>query len=142
MDFTDTLNNIYQEIASQSDVLDEKITRLEQAKKDITEEQAISSQEISKMSNPDLGVSWTGSRAHSFHDSRTEAYDEMVEVVNTKYDDYIQKIQERITALEIERSFWDVTSSLAYEASQLLDKGEDAFEELGSKLDDLKRRLF
>ncbi len=42
----------------------------------------------------------------------------------------------------MQQSALDIASGMAYQASQLVDKGEEAFEELGSKLNDLQRRLF
>ena len=54
----------------------------------------------------------------------------------------LKAIQAVINALLMQQSALDIASGMAYQASQLLDKGEEAFEELGSKINDLQRRLF
>ncbi|MFB5282126.1 DUF5082 family protein [Peribacillus sp. Hz7] len=142
MSFSDTLNQIYNEISSQSAAIDEKISRLEQAKQKIKEEQYISLQEIPKILEPQLGALWMGSRSNSFDNSREKAHTAMVTIINDDYDDYVQSIENKINLLQIERSVLDFASGLANEASQLIGKGEEVFDELESKISDLKGRLF
>ncbi|MBD1379639.1 YwqH-like family protein [Metabacillus arenae] len=142
MGFSDTLSQIYSSISSQSADLDEKISRLERAKGDIDNEQNTSLNEIRKILEPDLGEAWKGNRANTFDDARDEAHKTMKDIVNEDYDDYKQSIEFKITQLSMQRGMLDFAGGLANEASQLLDKGEEAFDELGSKLEDLKRRVF
>ncbi|MDM5318077.1 DUF5082 family protein [Fictibacillus sp. b24] len=142
MSFSDTLNDIYRSLASSSADIDEKIARLQRAKSEIVQEQNISQQEIRRILEPELGTLWTGNRARAFDDSREEAHRTMQGIVNEDYSDYQQSIDMKITLLRAERSALDGLSHMANEASELLNKGEEAFEELGNKLDDLKRRLF
>ncbi len=70
------------------------------------------------------------------------AHTEIVDITMDDYDSYKESIQAEINALQLQQSALDIASGLAYQASQLLDKGEEAFEELGSKINDLQRRLF
>ncbi|USK58761.1 YwqH-like family protein [Peribacillus asahii] len=142
MSFSGALNQIYNEISSQSAAIDEKISRLVQAKRKIKQEQNLSLQEIPKILEPQLGDSWKGSRSDSFDKFREKAHTGMVTIINDEYDDYVQSIENKINLLQIERSVLDFTSGLANEASQLIGKGEEVFAELESKINDLKGRLF
>jgi uncharacterized protein YukE len=142
MGFSDELSAIYRSLSSSSAAIDEKISRLQRAKSEIDQEQNISLQEIRKILEPELGSLWTGNRARSFDESRDEAHQIMQEIVNEDYDDYKQKIDFKIGLLKAERESLNFLGGLANEASQLLDKGEEAFDELGSRIDDLKRRIF
>ena len=142
MSFSDALNQIYNEISSQSAAIDEKISRLEKAKQKIKEEQYISLQEIRKILEPQLDALWTGSRSNSFDNSREKAHTAIATIINDDYDDYVQSIENKINLFKVERSILDFTSGLANEASQLIGKGEEVFDELESKISDLKGRLF
>ncbi len=142
MSFSDTLTQIYSEISSKSAAIDEKISRLQRAKQDIAEEQRVSLEELPNILKPALDVSWKGSHAASFDESRENAHKEIADITNQDYDSYKESIQEKIDALQLQQGALDIASGLAYQASQLLDKGEEAFEELGNKLNDLQRRLF
>jgi len=140
--FSDDLSAIYSSLSSRTAAIDEKIARLQRAKGEINQEQNTSMQEIRKILEPELGSLWTGNRANAFDQSRDEAHKIMQDIVNDDYEDYQQKIGVVIGLLKIERESLSVIGGLANEASQLLDKGEDALEELGSRIDDLKRRIF
>lgn len=142
MSFSDTLTQIYSEISSKSAAIDEKISRLQRAKQDIAEEQRVSLEELPNILKPALDVLWKGSHAASFDESRENAHKEIADITNQDYDSYKESIQEKIDALQLQQGALDIASGLAYQASQLLDKGEEAFEELGNKLNDLQRRLF
>ena len=142
MSFSDNLRDIHSAISSQSAEIAEKIARLKKAQKDIAEEQRDSLNELLKIIKPALDASWKGSRADSFDESRDDAHTEIVEITRDDYDSYIERIQAVINALLMQQSALDIASGMAYQASQLVDKGEDAFEELGSKINDLQRRLF
>lgn len=142
MGFSDDLRAIYSSLSSRTAAIDEKISRLQRAKGEINQEQNTSMQEIRKILEPELGSLWMGNRANAFDQSREEAYKIMQEIVNDDYEDYQQKIGVVIGLLKVERESLSVIGGLANEASQLLDKGEDALEELGSRIDDLKRRIF
>jgi hypothetical protein len=142
MSFSNTLYAIQRTISSQSNDIDEKIERLIQAKSDISQEQDLLLQEIRKINQPDLGRDWTGKRANDYDLQREEAYSVMQKIGQIDYAGYQRLIESKINSLEIERSFLNVTRAIAYEAGQLVDKGEDAIDELSEKIGDLKRRLF
>lgn len=142
MSFSDSLRDIHSAISSQSAEIAEKIARLKQAQRDITEEQIDSLNELLNIIKPALDDSWKGSRADTFDESRDDAHTEIVGITRDDYDSYIERIQTVINALLMQQSALDIASGIAYQASQLLDKGEEAFEELGSKINDLQRRLF
>jgi hypothetical protein len=66
----------------------------------------------------------------------------MQKIGEIDYSSYQRLIESKINSLEIEQSFLNITRAIAYEAGQLVDKGEDAIDELSDKISDLKRRLF
>lgn len=142
LDFSKVLNQIHGAISYQSSELNDQINRLEQAKMQIEREQSECMNEMRKILDPELEHLWKGTRADAFHEDRNEAYRIMRNIAEDDYDGYMQRIQMKIHALGVERTVLNAASGLAHEADKLLDVGEDAFEELGSKIDDLKRRLF
>jgi uncharacterized protein YukE len=142
MSLASTLYEIQRTISSQTNDIDEKIERLRQAKNDISREQDLLLQEIKKIKQPELGREWTGKRANDFDNEREDAYSVMQQIGQIDYSGYQRLIESKINSLEIEQSILSVTRALAYEAGQLVDKGEDAIDELSDKISDLKRRLF
>jgi uncharacterized protein YukE len=142
MSLASTLYEIQRTISSQTNDIDEKIERLRQAKNDISREQDLLLQEIKKIKQPELGREWTGKRANDFDNEREDAYSVMQKIGQIDYSGYQRLIESKINSLEIEQSILSVTRALAYEAGQLVDKGEDAIDELSDKISDLKRRLF
>jgi hypothetical protein len=142
LDFSKVLNQIHGAISYQSSELNDQIDRLERAKMQIEREQSESMNEMRKILDPELDHLWKGTRADAFHEDRNEAYRIMRNIAEEDYDGYTQRIQISIHALAGKRTILNAASGLAHEADKLLALGEDAFEELGSKLDDLKRRLF
>ncbi|MBO1512689.1 YwqH-like family protein [Metabacillus bambusae] len=142
MSLSNILYSIQRSISSQSNDLDEKIDRLTQAKSDISREQDLLLQEIKKIKQPDLGIEWTGKRADNFDHEREDAYSVMQKIGQTDYSSYQRLIEGKINMLEMERNLLNVTRALAYEAGQLIDKGEDAVDELADRISDLKRRLY
>ena len=142
MSLSDTLYSLQGMISSQSNDNDEKISRLRQAINDISNEQNLLLQEIKQIKQPDLGKEWTGNRANDFDKEREEAYSVMQKVGDTDYSNYIRSIESKINSLEIEQSFLNITKAIAYEAGQLVEKGEDAIDELSDKISDIQRRLF
>ncbi|MFT0824713.1 hypothetical protein VSK92_09535 [Bacillus swezeyi] len=75
-------------------------------------------------------------------ESRDEAYNEMQNIITDDYESYKTRIQSKIVLLEIEQGALSAARGLAHTADQLLTKGEEALEELGSTISDLTRRLF
>lgn len=142
MSFSGALTQIQSAISSQSAEIAEKISRLQQAKKDITEEQKTSLEILPQILKPTLGSSWKGNRATSFDHSRDDAHTEIVDITNDDYDAYNERIQAEINALQMQQSALDIAGGMAYQASQLLDKGEEVLDELGSTINELQRRLF
>ncbi|MEC1259070.1 DUF5082 family protein [Bacillus swezeyi] len=142
MSYSDMLDRIHAAISNQSADLEEKISRLKRAKNKIETEQNTSLEEIKKIRNPSLGSSWQGSRSETFDESRDEAYNEMQNIITDDYESYKTRIQSKIVLLEIEQGALSAARGLAHTADQLLTKGEEALEELGSTISDLTRRLF
>lgn len=142
MSFSEMLNQIHGAISYQSSELNDQINRLQRAKQQIEHEQTECMNEMRKILDPELDHLWKGSRADDFHEDRNEAYKVMRNIADEDYDAYKQRIQGKINALEVDRTVLNAVSGLAHEADKLLAVGEDAFEELGNRLDDLKRRLF
>ncbi|TVX80238.1 DUF5082 domain-containing protein [Peribacillus simplex] len=124
-----------------SDV-NEKINRLEQAKRKIKEEQNACLGEIAKIKNPDLAKSWTGNRAEDFQDARSDAYKAMSTIIHDDYDDYQEKIDGKIMMLNIEKKALSAAGTIAHEADVLLGKGEAVIDQLESKISYLKGWLF
>ncbi|QGQ48447.1 DUF5082 domain-containing protein [Metabacillus sediminilitoris] len=141
MSLSNTLYSLQNMISSQSNDIDEKIDRLRKAKNDISHEQNLLLQEIKRIKQPDLGNEWTGKRANDFDKEREEAYNVMQKIGETDYSDYQRLIENKINSLEIEQSFLNITKAIAYEAGQLVEKGEDAVDELANKINDIQRRL-
>jgi hypothetical protein len=142
MSLSSTLYSLQRTISSQANDINEKIERLNQAKNDIGREQDLLLQEIKKIKQPDLGREWTGKRADDYDNEREDAYAVMQKIGEIDYSSYQRLIESKINSLEIEQSFLNITRAIAYEAGQLVDKGEDAIDELSDKISDLKRRLF
>ncbi|MDI3410560.1 YwqH-like family protein [Bacillus sonorensis] len=136
------LDRIHSAISSQSADLEEKISRLKRAKSKIEAEQNTSMEEIKNIKKPELGSSWKGSRSEKFNDARDEAYNEMENIIADDYESYKSRIQSKIVLLEIEQGALSAAKGLAHTADQLLAKGEEALDELGSTIGDLTRRLF
>ncbi|MFN2744799.1 MULTISPECIES: YwqH-like family protein [Bacillus] len=142
MSYSDMLDRIHAAISSQSADLEEKISRLKRAKSKIEAEQNTSLKEIKKIQSPNLGSSWNGSRSEKFSEARDEAYNEMQNITMNDYESYKARIQSKIVLLEIEQGALSAARGLAHTADELLSKGEEALEELGSTIGDLTRRLF
>ncbi|MFC0273110.1 DUF5082 family protein [Metabacillus herbersteinensis] len=142
MDFARMLGQIHASISHQSADLEAKISRLERAKERINQEQSVSMTEIRRITQPELGSSWIGERANHFHETRNEAQQVMNSIVTQEYEDYQQTIEAKIRMLHAEKGMLDLASGLAFETDRLLAKGEDALDEAGSRINDLKRRLF
>lgn len=81
-----------------------------------------------------LDTYWDGNRASSFYDSRKSGYEEMLTIFRFKYDEYLQKIDSKLNALEQERSDLSIARGLTNDAERLLKKGEEAAEELQVKI--------
>ena len=142
MDFSNVLNQIHGAISNQSSELNDQIHRLQRAKQQIEREQTECMNEMHKILDPELDHLWKGLRADNFHEDRNEAFKVMRNIADEDYDGYKQRIQSKINSLELDRTVLNAVSGLAHEADKLLVVGEGAFEELGNRLDDLKRRLF
>ncbi|MCG1029668.1 DUF5082 family protein [Virgibacillus halodenitrificans] len=140
-DDADFLSQAFAVISGRSADIEEKIDRLTKAKNDIREEQASSMMEITKITKPTLEGVWSGNCATNFDDDREDAL-EIMEKITDDYDDYIQRIENEIFQLNLQKGALDIASSIAHQADNLLDKGEEVAAELGDKIRDLKGRLF
>ncbi|MFD9625508.1 DUF5082 domain-containing protein [Peribacillus muralis] len=141
MVYAEILSNINSAISSKKANLNIKIDRLVAAKNDIIAEQSMCLSEIRKINNPELGRNWTGKRSDDFQEARQDAYNAMFNVIHDDYDDYQWKIEAMITKLNAENTLLSIAGNIAQEADHLLNNSEDAFEQLESKISDLKRRL-
>lgn len=119
--------------------LEEQISRLKLAKTQINNEQEASLVEIKEIKKPELGKSWTGNRATDFKESRSGAYKVMLTIVQDEYDDYQTKIEEKISALELQKAMLEVHEKAAREASNLLSKGEEFLDQVESKVSEFKK---
>ncbi|MFJ7754237.1 YwqH-like family protein [Peribacillus muralis] len=137
-----TLREIHSAISGRMSDVSEKINRLEQAKRLINEEQNTCLGEIGKIKYPELAGSWTGKRAGDFQDARSDAYKAMSTIIHVDYDDYQEKIEGKITMLNIEKTALNAAGTIAHEADVLLGKGETFIEQLESKISYLKGWLF
>ncbi|WP_340372675.1 DUF5082 family protein [Peribacillus sp. FSL E2-0218] len=137
-----SLREIHSAISGRMSDVSEKINRLEQAKRQINEEQDICLGEIRKIIHPELAGSWTGNRADDFQDARSDAYKAMSTIIHADYDDYQEKIEGKITMLNIEKTALSAAGTIAHEADALLEKGEAVIDQLESKLSYLKGWLF
>lgn len=117
------LEAISQSISAKVAEINEKIQRLETAKKDILEEKTISMNELKLVTNPELGESWTGERATKFDKDRSSAKKELNRILTDDYEEYITSIDNQISLLEFERSALNKLSFLANETSVLAEKG-------------------
>ncbi|MBP3041622.1 DUF5082 family protein [Bacillaceae bacterium Marseille-Q3522] len=142
MDLSDALQNIYGVLSSRSASVDEKITRLQRAKRKIEEEQNASAYEIRKITVPDLGAAWKGKRSHTFENAREDAFREMEKILHWDYDDCKQEIDSKINDLDKQRDFLNYVSGLAYQTGELLKQGDEVYEEAAERLNDLQRRLY
>ncbi|MFF2853634.1 DUF5082 domain-containing protein [Peribacillus sp. NPDC058002] len=140
--YANSLSEIHSALSSKMSDVNEDINRLEQAKRQIKEEQNACLGEIAKIKNPDLGKSWTGNRAEDFQDARIDAYKAMSTIIHDDYDHYQEKIAGKIMMLNIEKKALSAASTIAHEADVLLDKGEAVIGQLESKISYLKGWLF
>ncbi|XQY91807.1 DUF5082 domain-containing protein [Metabacillus sp. HB246100] len=142
MSLADSLFSIQKTISHRSNQVDEKIERLTKAKNDLLDEQQLFLKEIKTIKEPDLGNEWQGQRAIDYDEEREEAYTILKDIGQNDFEDYQQKIENKINSLEMDRALLNVTSALAFEAGRLVDRGEDAMEELSDRISELRRRLF
>ncbi|MFS0761896.1 YwqH-like family protein [Peribacillus phoenicis] len=140
--YANSLSEIHSALSSKMSDVNEKINRLEQAKRQIKEEQNACLGEIAKIKNPYLAKSWTGKRAEDFQDARSDAYKAMSTIIHDDYDDYQEKIDGKIMMLNIEKKALSAAGTIAHEADVLLGKGEAFIDQLESKISYLKGWLF
>ncbi|MDM5214545.1 DUF5082 family protein [Peribacillus sp. NJ4] len=140
--YANSLSEIHSALSSKMSDVNEKINRLEQAKRQIKDEQNACLGEIAKIKNPDLAKSWTGNRAEGFQDARSDAYKAMSTIIHDDYDDYQEKIDGKIMMLNIEKKALSAAGTIAHEADVLLGKGEAVIDQLESKISYLKGWLF
>ncbi|MFD6207905.1 DUF5082 family protein [Peribacillus sp. NPDC060253] len=140
--YANSLSEIHSALSSKMSDVNEKINRLEQAKRQIKEEQNACLGEIAKIKNPDLEKSWTGNRAEDFQDARSDAYKAMSTIIHDDYDDYQEKIEGKITILNIDKIALSAAGTIAHEADVLLGKGEAVIDQLESKISYIKGWLF
>ncbi|MGP4041758.1 YwqH-like family protein [Gracilibacillus sp. D59] len=138
---SDFLSNAFSIISSRSAEVDQKIERLKEAKRDIEDEQDQAFMEIKQIKKPSLDQLWEGTEANKFDEFRDEAYQVMKRKISN-YDHYISRMNWEISQLQLQQNTLDVASSIAYQADRLLDQGEEALEDFGRKVNELKGWLF
>ncbi|MGX1195363.1 YwqH-like family protein [Metabacillus sp. SLBN-84] len=142
MNYSEMLNQIHGVISYQMSELNGQISRLERARQQIEREQSACLSEMRKILDPEQDQLWKGLRAEDFHDDRNQAYEIMRNIAEYDYDEYKGSIQDRIDGLNFQLNMLSAASGLANEADKLLAIGDDALDEIGSKINDLQRRLF
>ncbi|MDA1476789.1 DUF5082 family protein [Bacillus changyiensis] len=138
MDYSDTLQKIHDVLSHKAIELEEQISRLEKAKRNVEKEQSLAIEEIRQIMCPSLEKGWTGSRAVSFNGVRDEAYTAMYRALDEDYERYIHKIDLKIFALDAEKGAVQAASWSADRADLLLEKGEEAVDALHSTINGLK----
>ncbi|MED2977694.1 DUF5082 family protein [Bacillus swezeyi] len=138
MDYSSTLQEIHGVLSHKAAELEEQISRLERAKRDVEREQNLGIEEIRQILRPSLEKSWTGSRAADFNEARDEAHTVMYRIFNDDYERYIHKIDLKIFALDAEKGAVEAASWSADRADFLLEKGEEAVDALHSTINGLK----
>ncbi|MBU8788663.1 MULTISPECIES: DUF5082 family protein [Bacillus] len=138
MDYSGTLEKIHGVLSHKAQELEEQISRLERAKRDVEREQGLGIEEIRQILRPGLGEAWTGSRAADFDEARDEAHTAMYRIFNDDYERYIHKIDLKIFALDAEKGAVEAASWSADRADYLLEKGDEALDALHSTINGLK----
>ncbi|MFS0653912.1 DUF5082 family protein [Bacillus sp. 179-C3.3 HS] len=129
MSLSDMLSALNGGISSRKSEIEEKISRLKTAKREVKKEQDAAETDLKQIKKPKLGSSWKGDLSENFKSARNEAHDELKKIVNDEYPSYVSSIEFKITTLELELSALSVASSLAGDAARLAEKGEDALED-------------
>lgn len=142
MGASETLNMIFRTLSYRSAALDDQIERLKRANRRLGREQAEALHAIRRLTQPETGAHWTGSRARSFHRKRDDAQDRMRARMTASIDGYQRRIESKIRELRMESDFLQSTGSMAREAGRMLDRGEKAADALERNLTSIKRRLF
>ncbi|NMD72239.1 DUF5082 family protein [Bacillus sp. DNRA2] len=140
MSFTEVLAQLSSYINHQSANLEDQINRLEQAKQEIRREKNNAVAEWNTNLTPNLQDYWEGNRAKSFDESRSRAHSEMQNIFHSEYDRYIEKIDSKLTILEMEKSGLTFAKGLTCEAECLLKRGEEATEDLQRKIKQIRRQ--
>lgn len=136
------LNDIQSVIHSRSSDIQEKISRLRDAKNAILNEQSQLLNEIKQIQQPELHNNWMGPRSEEYHVERDSALQAMRQIGHENYDEYVSSIESKIHSLEAQQGVISFYGNLANDAEYLLSKGEDFYEQVSHKLSDLKGRLF
>ena len=128
-------------ISGRREDIDEKISRLKAAKRAIESEQDAALDEIKKIEQPTLRHMWEGEYAEDYDASREDAYESMRGYIR-KYDYHIMQIDGEIRSLRLQRGSLDIASTIARQAENLLDQGEEMASAASRKINQLKGRLF
>ncbi|MDR7241861.1 MULTISPECIES: YwqH-like family protein [Priestia] len=136
------LDGLLGEVSGKVSDVEGKISKLKTAKSKIEHEQATSLTEIEHIKKPELGEKWTGTLSDDFEEKRTAAYDNIKSILNGDYDGYIREIETKIGLLEAEKGFFSGLNAAIGEADSLLAKGEEAYEEVESRISAIRRGLF
>lgn len=142
MGASETLEVIFQALSRQSANVEDKMARLRQASRKLSQEEHADLQAIRYLTQPGLGADWMGPRARVFQKNRECADQQMKGILTADLEDYRQRIEAKINDLRLESDFLRATGALADEAESLLHQGEKAAEALSRRLTQIKGRLF
>lgn len=141
MSLSGELSSLTMGLSSQSANVAHDIERLKTAKQRILNEQEMGVRESRSILEPELGVSWRGTRGEAFDEDRSAASEKLNAIFLYEFEGYINLIDSKISSLEMRRNFLSGLSSIADEAGDLISKGEDALDAAQDKLSDLRKGL-
>ncbi|MBU5594934.1 DUF5082 domain-containing protein [Amphibacillus sp. MSJ-3] len=142
MNFWSTISGYQSEINNRVAEIDRKIERLEQAKRKIEQEQKVVLEEIEQLKKPDIDQNWTGKFANDYENKRDDVYLGMRSLAYDSYDLYQSTIELKINSFNLQRSGLVGLRSLVSETNQLLNFGEEVYDEVSNKINYIRRELF
>ncbi len=141
VDYAKIIAGLSSTISHQAAEVNEKIRLLESAKQQVTSERTLSMNDMSLVTNPELGEGWKGKRSTSFDEQRESAKEELKRILQDEYEDYLSDIDSAILKLESQQLLLNGLSFVATEASSLVHKGEEAADDLHRKISHIRGRL-
>jgi len=141
MDLSGQLSSFRSAMASRNADLSADIQRLEEAKGKIMSERDMGLQELKQLTEPELGTSWKGTRADAFNEDRHLSKEKLNQIFTNDFETYISSIEAKINQLQMQMAALAALGSVANEASDLISRGEEAFDAAQDKISSLGRGL-